>query len=182
MNIHQHSWINMFMNTKFMNSILIHQNFMNSSWRALWTVHENLFMNSLQNFWWTEHEPFMHFHERSCIFMNRSSIFMNRSCIFMNRSCIFMNRSCIFMNVHAFSWTFMNRPWKFITSWTNFRRGMHHLVISTKCQWIPSQFAHFENFRYNLGNITNEEKSYNKRYLPLSFSKYNKTSPKLLYS
>ena len=64
-NRYEHSWINMFMNTKFMNSILIHQNFMNSSWRALWTVHENLFMNSLQNFWWTEHEPFMHFHERS---------------------------------------------------------------------------------------------------------------------
>ena len=31
------------------------------------------------------------------------------------------------------------------------------------------QFLHFQNFRYN----NNEEKSYNKWYLPLSFSNYN---------
>ena len=60
---------------------------------------------------------------------------------------------------------------------------MRDLVISTKFQWIPSQIqiAHFQNFRYNSGAINNEEKSYNKRYLPPSFSKYNKTSPKLVY-
>ena len=31
-------------------------------------------------------------------------------------------------------------------------------------------------------SVNNEEKSYNKRYLPLSFSKYNEASPKLVYS
>ena len=30
--------------------------------------------------------------------------------------------------------------------------------------------------------VNNEEKSYNKRYLPLSFSKHNEASPKLVYS
>ena len=59
---------------------------------------------------------------------------------------------------------------------------MHHLVISTNFQLIPSQIEHFQNFRYNSGNINNEGKSYNKRYLPLSFPKYNQTSPKLVYS
>ena len=41
-------------------------------------------------------------------------------------------------------------------------------------------FNIFNNFRYNSGTINNEEKSYNKRNLPVSFSKYNETSPKLL--
>ena len=59
---------------------------------------------------------------------------------------------------------------------------MRHLVISTKFQWIPSQIAHFRNFRYNSITITNEEKSYNKKYLLLGFSKYNKTSQNLVYS
>ena len=59
---------------------------------------------------------------------------------------------------------------------------MRDLVISTKLQWIPSQIVHFKNFRYICTTITNEEKSYNILYLPLSFSKYNKTSPKLVYS
>ena len=40
----------------------------------------------------------------------------------------------------------------------------------------------FKSFRYNTIAINNEEKSYNNRYLPLSSSKYNKTSPKLVYS
>ena len=59
---------------------------------------------------------------------------------------------------------------------------MRHLAISTKFQWIPSIFQHFPIFRYNSGTISNQEKSYNKRYLPLSYSKYNETSPKLVYS
>ena len=59
---------------------------------------------------------------------------------------------------------------------------MRDLVISTKFQGIPSQIAHFTNFRYNSATINNQEKSYNSRYLPLSFSKYNETSPKLVYS
>ena len=59
---------------------------------------------------------------------------------------------------------------------------MRHLVIFTKFQWIPSQIAHFWNFRYNSWTISNEEKSYNKRYLLISFSKHNKTSPKLVYT
>ena len=59
---------------------------------------------------------------------------------------------------------------------------MAYLVISSKFQWIPSQIVHFQNFRYNSIAISYEEKSYNKRYLPLSSSKYNETSPKLVYS
>ena len=59
---------------------------------------------------------------------------------------------------------------------------MAYLVISSKFQWIPSQIVHFQNFRYNSIAINNEQKSYNKRYLPLSSSKYNETSPKLVYS
>ena len=45
----------------------------------------------------------------------------------------------------------------------------------------------FNEFHYNFhifkisGTINNEEKSYNKRYLPLSFSKYAERSPKLVY-
>ena len=35
---------------------------------------------------------------------------------------------------------------------------------------------------YNSWTISNEEKSYNKRYLLISFSKHNKTSPKLVYT
>ena len=63
-----------------------------------------------------------------------------------------------------------------------FSQTMRHLVISTKFQWIPSQTTHFKNISYNSETITNEEKSYNKRYLPQSFSKYNETNPKLVYS
>ena len=59
---------------------------------------------------------------------------------------------------------------------------MAYLVNSRKFQRIPSQIAHFQNFRYNTIAINNEEKSYNNRNLPLSSSKYNKTSPKLVYS
>ena len=59
---------------------------------------------------------------------------------------------------------------------------MRHLVIFTKFQWIPSQIAHFWNFRYNSWTISNEEKSYNKRYLLISLSKHKKTSPKLVYT
>ena len=44
------------------------------------------------------------------------------------------------------------------------------------------QFPQLKNFWYNSGTIANEEKSYNKRYLPQSFSKYKKTSPKLVHS
>ena len=58
---------------------------------------------------------------------------------------------------------------------------MAYLVISSKFQWIPSQIVYFQNFRYNSIAINNEQKSYNKRYLPLSSSKYNETSPKLVY-
>ena len=59
---------------------------------------------------------------------------------------------------------------------------MCHLVIFTKFQWILSQIAHFWNFRYNSWTISNEEKSYNKRYLLISFSKLTETSPKLVYT
>ena len=59
---------------------------------------------------------------------------------------------------------------------------MRNLVIFTKFQWIPSQIAHFWNFRYNSWTISNEEKSYNQRYLLISFYKHNKTSPKLVYT
>ena len=59
---------------------------------------------------------------------------------------------------------------------------MRDLVISTKFEWIPSQIVHFENFRYNCRTISNEEKSYKICYLPVTFSKYNNTSPKLVYS
>ena len=45
-----------------------------------------------------------------------------------------------------------------------------------------TQFPQFKTFRYNSGTIAIEEKSYNKRYLSLSFSKYKKTSPKLVHS
>ena len=37
----------------------------------------------------------------------------------------------------------------------------------------------FSKFRYNFATINNEEKSYNKRYLPLSFSKYNRDKSKV---
>ena len=37
-------------------------------------------------------------------------------------------------------------------------------------------------FRDFMTSVNNEEKSYNKRYLPLSFSKHNQASPKLVYS
>ena len=59
---------------------------------------------------------------------------------------------------------------------------MHHLVIFTKFQWIPSQIVYFWNFRYNSWIISNEEKSYNKRYLLISFSKLNEKGPKLVYT
>ena len=59
---------------------------------------------------------------------------------------------------------------------------MRDLVISTKLQWIPSQIVHFKNLRYICTTISNEEKSYNICYLPVTFPKYNKTSPKLVYS
>ena len=59
---------------------------------------------------------------------------------------------------------------------------MAYLVISSKFQWIPAQIVHFQNFRYNSIAIKNEQKSYSKRYLPLSSSKYNETSPKVVYS
>ena len=39
----------------------------------------------------------------------------------------------------------------------------------------------FYKFQLQLWKSNNEEKSYNKRYLPISFSKYNETSPKLFY-
>ena len=50
---------------------------------------------------------------------------------------------------------------------------------------FPPSFNEFhQNFyifkisgTYNSGAIDNEEKSYNQRYLPVSFSKYNETSP-----
>ena len=59
---------------------------------------------------------------------------------------------------------------------------MRHLVIFTKFQWIPLQIEHFWNIRYNSWTINNEEKSYKKRYPLLTFSKYNETSPKLVYT
>ena len=49
----------------------------------------------------------------------------------------------------------------------------------------PPSFNEFHHNSYIFkisGTINNEEKRYNKRYLPLSFSKYNETSPKLAYS
>ena len=55
---------------------------------------------------------------------------------------------------------------------------MRHLVISDKIQRISLQFKHFKIS----GKSKNQEKSYNKRYLPLNFSKYNETSPKSDYS
>ena len=44
-----------------------------------------------------------------------------------------------------------------------------------------NEFHHNFHIFITSGTINNEEKSYNKRYLPLIFSKYNKTSPKLVY-
>ena len=40
----------------------------------------------------------------------------------------------------------------------------------------------FSKFQLKFGTINNEEIYYNKRYLHLSFSKYNDTSQKLVYS
>ena len=47
---------------------------------------------------------------------------------------------------------------------------------------VSEEFHHSFTILKISGTINNEEKSYNKRYLPLSFSKYNETSPKLVYS
>ena len=58
---------------------------------------------------------------------------------------------------------------------------MRHLVISTNFQWMPLEIAHFKKLRYNSRTIRDEEKG-TKRYLPLSFSKYNETSQKFVYS
>ena len=45
-------------------------------------------------------------------------------------------------------------------------------------QQVSMNFITISTFQ----NFNNGEKSDNKRYRPLSFSKYNKTSPKLIYS
>ena len=53
--------------------------------------------------------------------------------------------------------------WSFLPSFNEF----HHKLYILK------------NFRYICTTITNEEKSYNICYLPVTFPKYNKTSPKV---
>ena len=63
-----------------------------------------------------------------------------------------------------------------------FSQALRYLVISTLSEWNPSPFPHFEIFTYNSGTVSNQEKSYNKRYVAISFSKYSETSPELVYS
>ena len=51
-----------------------------------------------------------------------------------------------------------------------------------QASFIVNKFVVFVRIQF-CRTINNEEKSYNKRYLPLSFfSKYNETSPQLVYS
>ena len=62
---------------------------------------------------------------------------------------------------------------------------VHSVILGmVKCK-VPKFHHNFhilKKFRYNSETINNVEVSYNKRYLPLSFSKYNETRQKLLHS
>ena len=52
----------------------------------------------------------------------------------------------------------------------------HQVSMNSITNWTFSKFKVQFYYNYQLG------KSLKKRYLPLSFSKYNETTPKLVYS
>ena len=80
----------------------------------------------------------------------------------------------------------IHTPSKYIITEGETNQAIAHSVIlgTAKCK-VPKfhhNFHIFKKFSYNSETINNVEISYNKRYPPLSFSKYNETRPKLLHS
>ena len=143
MNIHEHSWINVFMNTKFMFYMEMHDDawkfhepkLMKFSWII---IHEKIYMNIHEHSWINVfmNTKFMNLNAIHQVFMNSSwRALMNSSWTLVHEQPTksLMNRA---WTVHAFTWTFMNKPWKLMTSWTNFRRG-HTNCQSKQCTRNP---------------------------------------------
>ena len=59
---------------------------------------------------------------------------------------------------------------------------LHKQCVIWSCPPSFKQFHHNFHIFKILGTSNNEEQSYNKWYLPLTFSNDNETSPKLVFS
>ena len=68
-----------------------------------------------------------------------------------------------------------NSELSFFTNNASFAH-FHQVSINSITNWT------FSKIQLKFGTINNEEIYYNKRYLHLRLSKYNETSPKLVYS
>ena len=111
-------------------SVQIHQNFMICSSSKFYEFFmNNQFMKYSNEHSWTfmnysvQNKKFMNWLAIHQLFMNSSwRAFKNTSWTLVHEPWVkyLMNRA---WTVHEFTWTFMNAPSKFMTSWTNFRRG-----------------------------------------------------------
>ena len=104
-----------FMNNKFMKKCI--WIFMNiHELMCLWAQSSWTWMLFIKFSWIAHEERWWIVHEHALVHDQPTKSLMNRA-----------------WTAHAFTWTFMNEPWKFMTSWTNFGRGMY-ISVFTDCK------------------------------------------------